>query len=187
MKNQEKHIAKPLLCGLIIFSLLGHLAIPFSSQAKKAAFTNWLSHNVIPSDSRTEQDLRDTILELPNHSQNFEILVRQASELIANHKENFRFNLGVPLSDGADQRMSTLLIDQWSVFNSHKTGQVAVIPDLFQSANKLLPSKIMVLATPDFKSEALLQAHISMNISGQYNPPAVAVVPLVSGYSIHSP
>jgi hypothetical protein len=187
MKIQEKHIAKPFLCGLIIFSLLGHLAIPFSSQAKKAAFTNWLSHNVITSDSRSEQDLRDTILDLPSHSQNFEILVRQASELIANHKENFRFNLGIPFNDGADQRMSTLLIDQWSVFNSHKTGQVAVIPDLFQSVNKLLPSKTMFPATSGFASEALLRPRLSLNVSGQYDPPAAAVVPLISGYSINSP
>jgi len=187
MNLQKIHITKPFLCGLIIFSLLGHLAIPFSSQAKKAAFTNWLSHNVITSDSRSEQELRDTILDLPSHSQNFEILVKQASELIANHKENFRFNLGIPISDGADQRMSTLLIDQWSVFNSHKTGQVAVIPDLFKSVNKLLPSKTMFPATPGFTSEALLRPRISINVSGHYNPPVVTVVPLISGYSIHSP
>ena len=187
MNVQKKHIAKHFLCGLIIFSLIGHLAIPFSSQAKKAAFTNWLSHNVISSDSRSEQDLRNTILELPSQSQNFEILVKQASELIANHKEKFRFNLGMPFSDGADQRMSTLLIDQWSVFNSHNTGQLAVIPDLFQSVNKWIPSKTIFPATPGFISEAIRRPQLTTNINTPYQSPTVAIVPLISGYSINSP
>jgi len=187
MKVQKNHIAKSFLCGLIIFSLIGHLAIPFSSQAKKAAFTNWLSHNVISSDSRSERDLRNTILELPSHSQNFEVLVKQASELIANHKEKFSFNLGMPFSDGADQRMSTLLIDQWSVFNSHNTGQLAVIPDLFQTVSKWLPSKTIFPVTPGFTSKPALKPHLSTKITTPYQPPTVVVVPLISGYSIHSP
>jgi hypothetical protein len=187
MKIQKYHIAKPFLCGLIIFSLLGHLAIPFSSQAKKANFTNWLSQNVISSDSRTEQDLRNTILELPSHSQNFEVLVKQASELIANHKEKFRFNLDLPVSEDQDQRMSVLLIDQWSVFNTHKTGQLAVIPDLYQSVNKWLPSKTIFPVTPDFKSNTPYWPRISSNIDVQYDTPVASVVPLVSGYSINSP
>lgn len=187
MKIQKLHIAKPFLCGLIIFSLIGHLAIPFSSQAKKAAFTNWLSHNVISSDSHSEQDLRNTILELPSHSQNFEVLVKQASELIANHKEKFRFNLGMPLSDGADQRMSTLLIDQWSVFNSHKTGQVAIVPDLFQPVNKWLPTKIIFPYSSDlFSGKTLNLVRISY-LDSDIQPTNWVIEPLISGYSIHSP
>ena len=187
MNVHDKHIAKPILCGLIIFSLLGHLAIPFSTQAKKTAFTHWLSHNVISSGSHSEQDLRDTILELPSHSQNFEILVRQASELISNHKDKFKFNLGHPFRDGSDHRMSTLLIDQWSAFNSHKTGQLAVIPDLLNTVNKWLPSKTVFPSTSGLVSGSLLRPQVSTVINSQYQPPAAAVVPLASGYSIHSP
>jgi len=187
MNVHDKHIAKPILCGLIIFSLLGHLAIPFSTQAKKTAFTHWLSHNVISSDSHSDQDLRDTILELPSHSQNFEILVRQASELISNHKDKFKFNLGHPFRDGSDHRMSTLLIDQWSAFNSHKTGQLAVIPDLLHTVNKWLPSKTVFPSTSGLVSGSLLRPQVSTVINSQYQPPAAAVVPLASGYSIHSP
>lgn len=187
MKICKLHIAKPFLCGLIIFSLVGHLAIPFSSQAKKAAFTQWLSHNVISSDSHSDRDLRNTILELPSHSQNFEILVKQASELIANHKEKFKFNLGQPFSDGADQRMSTLLIDQWSVFNSHKTGQLAVIPDLLQPVNKWFPSTSNFPYTPDFATVKLLRPLSILHVSDDYQTPAASIEPLISGYSIHSP
>ena len=187
MKICKLHIAKPLLCGLIIFSLIGHLAIPFSSQAKKTAFTHWLSHNVVSSGNHSEQDLRNTILELPSHSQNFEILVKQASELIANHKEKFKFNLGQPFGDESDQRMSTLLIDQWSVFNSHKTGQLAVIPDLIQPVNKWLPSKTIFPATSDFASAKLLSPFLKTYINNNFRPVAVVIQPLISGYSIHSP
>jgi hypothetical protein len=187
MNLQKNHIAKTFLCGLIIFSLLGHLAIPFSSQAKKTAFTNWLSHNVKSSDSRTEQNLRNTILELPSHSQNFEVLVKQASELIANHKEKFKFNLGLPTNDSEAQWMSTLLIDQWSVFNTHKTGQLAILPDLYQTFNKWLPSKSIFPSIPDFLSDSIVRPRLSSIITGQYVPQAVAVVPLISGYSINSP
>jgi hypothetical protein len=187
MKICNFHIANPFLSGLIIFSLIGHLAIPFSSQAKKTAFTHWLSHNIISSGSHSDKDLRTTILKLPNQSQNFEVLVKQASELIANHKEQFKFNLALPYSDGTDQRMSTLLIDQWSVFNSHKTGQMAVIPDLLQSVNKWLPSKTIFPATPDFTSVSMIRPRLTANLNAQYQSPTVIIVPLISGYSIHSP
>lgn len=187
MKTEKIHSVKPFLCGLIIFSLIGHLAIPFSTQAKKAAFSQWLSYNMISSDHHSDQDLRNTILDLPSHSQNFEILVKQASELIADHKEKFSFNLGQPFDGGTDQRMSNLLIDQWSVFNSQKTGQLAVIPDLVQPVNKWLPAKSISLFYPESILDRTAMLQKPSFTTDRFRPPATTMEPLVSGFSIHSP
>lgn len=130
MKKQLSHIFRLATISVLMAGLLAHLVLPFSSDAQKTAFTQWLDHKVVASGSENEIKLRNTIRELPENSGDFWVLVEQASELIANHKDDFRFDFS--FSDEENRHVKSWLVGQWNLFHYQKSATNAVIPELSQ-------------------------------------------------------
>lgn len=137
MKNRFSHIFNLSVVVVVLVGLTSHLAVPFFGDVQKTAFTQWLSHNVIVSENSSEMELRDSIKELPKSATDFQALLKQASELVANHKDQFKIT-PFPLDQDHEHNPSWL-VDQWSMFKHQKSGLNAVIPELFKAVQKWLP------------------------------------------------
>lgn len=184
---QGKHIFKKVTITVLAASLLAHVIVPLSGQVKKAAFTNWLTNNVISSGSESELELRNSIRNLPEQSNDFWVLVKQASELVAANKDDFKLRLAHLPVDGKSDNVTTHLIGQWSIFHSHSTAQNAVIPDVVQTFNKWLQSgssQTAVLFAP--VKETFKRFQLPSFYSNTFIP-AIAQIPLVGGISINAP
>lgn len=181
---QRKHIFKLATIAIVALSLLTQLVMPLTNQVKKKAFTNWLTNNVISSGSDSEIELRNSIRELPEQSPDFWMLVQQASELVAANRDDFKIRFSVlPESHS----VTSYLIDQWNMYQSHNTAQNAVIPDIIQPINKWFQSNTIhptVFSTartrilsPSYKSFSYISNHFSIP----------ARIPLLGGISINAP
>lgn len=187
MNFQRKHIFKTVTITVLAASLLAHLVVPLSSQVKKAAFTNWLTNNVISSGSESELELRNSIRNLPEQSHDFWVLVQQASELVAANKDDFKLQLAHLSGNEKTANVTTHLIGQWSIFHSHSTAQNAVIPDIIQTFNKWFQSdssQSTILFAP------IKEIYQKFRSSFFYFNTFISVttqIPLVSGISINAP
>ena len=164
---------------------LAHLLLPLSSHAQKTAFTRWLDHNVVATGDENEVKLRNTIRQLPEQSNDFLILVQEASQLVANHKDEFRLYISLP--EDSQSQVSTWLIGQWNVFQHQKTGMNAIIPDAVQPFQKWLSSQNFskLLSTP-----AVIHSLFLYNTFEVLSEPFTireGIVPLISGISINAP
>ncbi len=164
---------------------VAHLAQPFSSQAKKNAFTQWLNHNVVASGNESETKLRNSIRQLPEQSNDFWVLVQQASKLVADHKDDFRIQFS--FSDPEERSASSWLIGQWNVFENHKTGANAILPEFpkpfykWLSAGSFQTAGIPSTIAQNFgTSESEISAFAPTILS-------IALIPLAGGISINAP
>jgi hypothetical protein len=172
----------------LAFSLLGlgmvaHFAIPLSSQAQKTSFINWLSQNVV-SETTAQSDVRVSIRQLPYQTEDFSLLLAEASQLVANNHNEFR----IPKQRKAEVPASNLgqwLIDQWSAHNQHNKPN-AVLPDVVQPYPKwtvqldhfsALQNNSKLLFSSDFK----VQSEILKVVFNRF------LTPLLSGVSINAP
>jgi hypothetical protein len=186
MKNAFSHIFRSLTISVLIAGLLAHMMIPFSSQAQKNAFTQWLNHNVVASGNENEIKLRNSIRELPEQSSNFWVLVEQASELVANHKEDFRINLSFPDSEES-QQVSAWLIGQWNVFQHQKTGQNAILPEISQPLHKWISVNSFSSVSTSRITDRLSDLRPGFIAPLLETVPGRSILPLVSGISINAP
>lgn len=176
---------RQLVTALLLVGLSGHLLLPYFGQAQKAAFSQWLHHNVVPTNGDQDRELRDAIRSLPATSSSFQALVHNATELVNNNKDKFRM---LPLSgDQPADRMSFWLVDQWSHFHHHKTGQNALLPDALSQTFKWVhqPGAVLsaaaafrTLPVPGLTAEWLTQRSVRATLW---------LPPLVSGISINAP
>ncbi len=187
MKMYSSHIIKSVVISFLMAGLLAHLILPFSSQAQKNAFTQWLNHNVVTSGSETEIKLRNTIRELPEQSQDFWSLVQQASELIAANKDGFRIHLAFNDDDKQHQKVTTWLIGQWNVYHTHKTANNAILPEIIQPVFKwitanTIPAAVLPQNNNDYYRQYLF---VSQNKNLFIRP--FYLIPLAGGTSINAP
>ena len=165
-----------------------HLIVPFSSSAQKAAFTQWLDHNVVSTGNESELKLRNSIRQLPGQSGDLWVLIQQASELVKNNREDFRIHFAFDDSDHEEQqRVSSWLVSQWSVFQNHQDASNAVLPEIPQPIYKWLTlnsqnSGIFTQTVP--KLFDLSQAEFGNKTSVWIQK---AITPLKSGISINAP
>ncbi len=186
MKNHLSHIFRSLTISVVMAGFMAHLIMPFSSHAQKTAFTQWLDHNVVASGNENEIKLRNTIRELPEQSGDFWILVQQASELVANHKEDFRIHFS--FSDGFEHHhMTSWLIGQWNVFQNHQTGTNAILPEIHQPVYKWISSNGFSSALQPCLTKVLSQFQEFSIIQLPIIPRAISLIPLESGISINAP
>lgn len=103
---------------------LSHLFLPLSGQAKKTSFTRWLSHNVVETGDENESKVRDSIRKLPDQTGDFSLLLKEASQLIASHKDVFRLSArnGDTKAPPSDHNPSWL-IEQWNDYH-HQSSQM---------------------------------------------------------------
>ncbi|MCC5906608.1 MAG: hypothetical protein JJU13_10395 [Balneolaceae bacterium] len=186
MKKSFSHIFRSLTISVLMTGILAHMILPFSSQAQKTAFTQWLSHNVVASGDENEIKLRNSIRELPEKSGNFWILIEQASELVANHKDDFRINLALP-DNNKNQQVSSWLLGQWNVFQTQKAGTNAILPDISQPFYKWLSTNNFTSVLSSQKTDHLIKFYpgfvepVLDTVSGR------SLIPLISGISINAP
>ncbi|NBC65871.1 MAG: hypothetical protein GVY07_09490 [Bacteroidetes bacterium] len=141
MKNRIDHIIRSVTITCLMAGLLAHLVVPFSSQAQKTAFTRWLNYNVVASGNESEIKLRNTISELPEQSGDFLGLVREASELVANHKDHFKiFDFDKDTGESDNPPESNWLIDQWNNFQNQKSGFNSVLIESVKILSKWIPN-----------------------------------------------
>lgn len=165
-----------------------HLIVPFSSSAQKIAFTQWLDKNVVVTGNESEAKLRNSIRELPEQSGDLWILIQQASELIKNNKDDFRIHFAFDESEHEEQqRVSSWLVSQWSVFQDHSDTNNAVLPEINPAINKWLTlnsqsNGVFTLSAP--KMFDLSQVDFGNRASVWIQN---AISPLKSGISINAP
>jgi hypothetical protein len=185
MNKGYSHIFRSAIVSFLMAGFLAHLLMPLSSHAQKTAFTRWLDHNVVSTGDDNEIKLRNTIRQLPEKTSNLRILIQEASELVSNHKEDFR--LIVKLPESSDNQITSWLVGQWNVFQHQKTGTNALLPDANQSIQKWI--------TPNYFSKTILSAASSIRLFSEriseihnvINASLKALPPLASGISINAP
>jgi hypothetical protein len=176
-------IIQRLAFSLLGLGMIAHFAIPLSSQAQKNSFVNWLSQNVVPA-ATTQSDVRDSIRQLPYQTENFSLLLAEASQLVANNQNDFR----IPKQRKAEVPGTNLgqwLIDQWSAHNQHNKPN-AVIPDVVQPYPKwtvqlVLFSALQNHSKPFFSTDYQSQNEILQVVFSRF------LTPLLSGVSINAP
>lgn len=115
MIEKLAHIYRSAVIGVLMAGFLTHLLLPLSGQAKKTSFTRWLSHNVVETGDENEFKVRDTIRKLPDQTGDFSLLLKEASQLIANHKDVFRLS-SHNQNRKSDHQIASWLIEQWNVY-----------------------------------------------------------------------
>lgn len=185
MLARFSHITRLLVIGTLFAGFAAHLANPFFGDAKKAAFTQWLDHKVVASGDSAEAELRDRIKKLPKEASNFWMLIQDASELIADHKDDFRIS---PFASSKDEKknVSSWLIGQWSTFNSQHSSN-AVLPEIVKPIQKWITPTDLTTYTKPFR-ELLLKLPQTALLPNDINSGSTWLLPpLISGISINAP
>lgn len=164
---------------------LAHLLGPFSSHVQKTAFTRWLDYNIVSSGSENEVKLRNTIKQLPEKADDFGILVKEASELVASNSDQFK----IPISKNSDkdkEQGSIWLIGQWNIFQNQQSGFNSVLVESLKVLSTWTPQHLEI-STPAGKTSI---SHYSISQKFIYDSGfgiAVYLRPLISGISINAP
>lgn len=185
MNKGIQHIYRSVTVTFLMAGFLAHLLVPFSSQAQKTAFTRWLSYNVVSSGNESELKLRNSIKELPEQNADFWILVKEASELVANHRDHFK----IPYSNSGqpdNQPETDWLIEQWNMFQNQKSGFKSVLAESIKILSNWIPQD---LGTSYFDGSTGPHQPISQKkISCFPNILSTGILqPLISGISINAP
>lgn len=185
MKNRIYYILQRLIIATLLIGLTAHLLIPFFGNAQKTAFTQWLGNNIVSSGDESEVRLRSTIRDLPEKTDDFWMLLQEASEIISNNKEDFKIS---PFTKpDKDDQVSGWLIDQWSLFKHQKTGMDAVIPDALTQFQKWTTQTEGSLASVVRNQQKNLTAYftgLNLLLSDLVKQ---SVTPLIDGISINAP
>ena len=188
MNNAYSHTVRTVTIYLLMAGFMVHLIVPFSSSAQKIAFTQWLDQNVVVTGNESETKLRNSIRELPEQSGDLWILIQQASELIKNNKEDFRIHFTFDDSDQAEQqKVSSWLVGQWSVFQNHSDSNNALLPEISTTIHKWLTLNNQFNDLLNQTSPKLFDVSntgFEHRVSGWI---LILIAPLKSGISINAP
>jgi len=185
MKSGLSHIFRISVITLLMAGFLAHLILPLSSQAQKTSFTRWLDNNVVATGDENEIKLRNTIRQLPEQTGDFWVLIQEASQLVASHKDDFRLKVNLP--ENPEAQSPTWLIGQWNSFQHHKTGNNAILNDATQSLQKWINSGN---SSKFFTAPSEAVKLVYGNLAGLLKEPVLAIlslIPLASGISINAP
>lgn len=184
MKKRFSHIIRISIVSFLMAGILAHLIIPFTSHAQKTAFSQWLNQNVVASGEESENELRDAIRRLTEQTADFRVLVQEASQLVASHKEDFRLNSAVPAT--TNDQVTSWLVGQWNVFQHQQTGTDAILPDGSMPLHKWLntnPFSKTFRAAAQIYTDSVRKADSHFFYSVASN----LIIPLASGISINAP
>lgn len=164
---------------------LAHLMTPFSSQAQKKAFTRWLDHNVVASGNENEIKLRNTIKALPEQNGDFWLLIQEASELVANHGDEFRFHVS---NNGQKdhQRISIILVDQWNTFQNQKLGFNSILTESIKTLSGWTSQSGFFPFIGNFPNR-ILYLYQTKEIFSFEKAVYRILIPLISSISINAP
>ena len=185
MINRFSHIVRTSIVTFLVAGMLAHLFVPFTSHAKKTAFTQWLNQSVSASGEESELELRNAIRKLPEQTSDFRVLVEQASQLIASNKDEFKLNAAFPAS--TDDQVTSWLVSQWNVFQQQQTGTDALAPETSVPGQKWLNSNNFSKSIVGFSKKLDIY---NRGIAVNYFFPQVQrnlLEPLISGISINAP
>lgn len=115
--------------------MVAHISIPYSSNAQKNAFTQWLDRNVVENGEASESTIRAHIRQLPAQNENFPLLLKQASLLVVTHKNDFK----LPINKTSDDAgvISLWLFDKWSEHKDDAGSMDALLPEILKPGLKL--------------------------------------------------
>ncbi|MEX2602544.1 MAG: hypothetical protein WD355_12900 [Balneolaceae bacterium] len=118
---------------LLVLGMAFYISFPYSSQAQKTAFAEWLNESIISGESDNESVIRDQLRRLPYQSESFDSFLHQASLLISSNKTDF----GLPVdSDSTEPKeFGQWLYTQWTLQQDSATSG-AVVPDTIQPTPK---------------------------------------------------
>lgn len=185
MNKGIQHIYRSATITFLMAGFLAHLLVPFSSQAQKTAFTRWLSHNVVSSGNESELKLRTSIKELPEQTGDFWILVKEASELVANHRDHFNIpytNAGQPDNPPA----TDWLIEQWNMSQNQKSGFQSVLVESIKTLSNWIPQDLDISYFGSSPGPHQNNSQIEVFYLSTYIPTGI-LQPLISGISINAP
>ncbi|MEX0663035.1 MAG: hypothetical protein WD381_03895 [Balneolaceae bacterium] len=184
MKNRILHILQRVVIGTLLIGLTAHLLIPFFGNAQKTAFTQWLDQNIVASGDE-EVRLRSAIRNLPEQTDDFWMLLQEASEIISNNKEDFKI---APFSKpDKDDQVSGWLIDQWSLFKYQKSGMNAVLPDALTQFQKWTTQTEGSLSAVFNNQQKNIQSYFKSTNQSFFGLIKQRIIPLIDGISINAP
>lgn len=185
MRMKALYIARQLLISLLLTGFVAHMMMPLSSQAKKTAFTQWLNQNLVSSGDETEIMLRNTIRELPVHSESFDALLEEATRLIKENRNGFTILFTHENSD-EERNISNWLIGQWNAFQNQQSGKFGTLADAQSLLVKILNHQVLGGSHDISERTQHLGSH-----SGSYEVRFIISsflkLPLVGGISINAP
>jgi hypothetical protein len=184
MQYFRTHIIKWLVSFLLTVGMAVHIAIPYSSEAQKNAFDQWLDRNVVENGEESESTIRAHIKKLPAQTENFPLLLEQASMLVVNHKNDFKLPLRKESKDAGS--ISLWLFGKWTQSQNETGSMDALLPETLKPGLKwtlqnnplaTYPGSSGAIQLPEF-SEILNDILLVIQ-----NKP----VPFLSGISINAP
>lgn len=185
MKSRIQHIIRSLTVSFLMAGFFAHLLGPFSSYAQKTAFARWLDYNIVSSGNENEVELRNTVKQLPEQTDDLWILIKEASELVANYSDQFKIlvsNDDQPNSESG----SAWLIEQWNMFQNQKSGFKSIFVENLkilsnwspQNPEIISPSGISGFDQYSHSKRFFIHPGVIFNHLHQ---------PLISGISINAP
>jgi hypothetical protein len=185
MQIFRTHIMKWAVSLLLTLGMVAHLAIPYSSEAQKNAFAQWLDRNLVENDNERESTIRSDIRQLPSQHESFPLLLEQASMLVVNHSSNFK--LPVEQKNGDFGAVGIWLIEKWTQHQEEAGSMDALLPDTLKSSLKWLLQNNSLTATAGTFSTNPLHAVFSESLNEVLYVAQRLPIPFLSGVSINAP
>lgn len=153
---------------------------PASAKVENSAFSNWLS--TFKKDSSSEH-LDSRLAELSQHSGDLEELIDEASNIIAEHNDDFEF----PFESKAASDLPQLLLSTWHL-NQHNDGMSAPLRYEVSKPHSILQNDFLQLAAGTSQVPTLQQSlkPISIKLTNSLTKNH-HISPLQSGIAIGAP
>ncbi len=115
MEFFRTHIIKAPGILTLILGFVLHFIQPAEKSDHNHAFTSWLDGHL---KADNENDIRVLLKNLEAEDENLESLIREASEVVANHAEDFE----LPFSSSDKDEVYNLLITEWKSYQNSASG-----------------------------------------------------------------
>lgn len=141
MKIFRTHIAR--LSGFIMLmaGMALHYAKPLDAEADHSLFTNWLESHLKTQDL----DVIDKLDRLSTQDSDLESVIREASELVTSHRDDFE--LPVSGEDSSEEENYQLLLQEWKNYQTSGNGMGKAVLNQSIKPQTVLPNDGQLLKT----------------------------------------
>jgi hypothetical protein len=185
MQMFRNHYINWTISLLLTLGLAANVSLPYSSNAQKTAFTQWLDRNVVGNGDEGESAIRSHIRELPHRHDSFPLLLEQATLLVVNHINDF--NLPLEKKNTDTGLIGIWLFEQWSQYQDESGSMNALIPEVLKPGLKWLIHN-NTFNTAIFATEASIpKADFTDSLDKILYIIQSLPIPFLSGISINAP
>lgn len=183
MKFFRSHIARLSGFIMLMVGIALHYAQPLDEKADHSLFTNWLESHLKTQDL----DVIDKLDQLSTQNADLESVIREASELVTSHRDDFE--LPVSNEDSSEEENYQLLLKEWKNYQTSGNGMGKAVLNHTIKPQTILPNDGQLLKTALIKKAApvekpqLLELYTQELSSGN----SFTLSPFKSGSAINAP